>query len=168
MRSPTRFAIVAALGLGDVAAGALAALGERWPHGRAIGSRRVLLLVVELLPAPRTLYSAKISPLSRSSRTTRGRCACSNLPFGVRDGTSSAGNFSARYQFNQTLHGKPLIGGYLSRVSSRRVIRSLSSAPLLRRPDRISAGRHLAAGERATSSPRRRPSSPAPTSVWAT
>ena len=38
------------------------------------------------------------------------------LPFGVRDGTSSHGNFTARSQFFQTYHHKPLIGGYLSRV----------------------------------------------------
>jgi hypothetical protein len=31
------------------------------------------------------------------------------------------GSFSARYQFFQTAHGKPLIGGYLSRVSEDRV-----------------------------------------------
>ena len=50
------------------------------------------------------------------------------LPFGVRDGTSSVGNFTARSQFFQTVHGKPLIGGYLSRVSRRRIseIRSLT------------------------------------------
>jgi hypothetical protein len=43
------------------------------------------------------------------------------LPTGVRDGTSSTGNFSARYQFHQTVHGKRLMGGYLSRVSDRRL-----------------------------------------------
>jgi hypothetical protein len=43
------------------------------------------------------------------------------LPFGVRDGTSSVGNFTARSQFHQTYHHKALIGGYLSRVSRRRI-----------------------------------------------
>jgi hypothetical protein len=43
------------------------------------------------------------------------------LPSGVRDGTQSIGNFTARTQFFQTAHGKRLIGGYLSRVSRRRV-----------------------------------------------
>jgi hypothetical protein len=33
----------------------------------------------------------------------------------------SVGNFTARSQFFQTMHGKKLIGGYLSRVSKRRV-----------------------------------------------
>ena len=43
------------------------------------------------------------------------------LPFGIRDGLSSTGNFSAASQFYQTYHQKPLIGGYLSRVSARRI-----------------------------------------------
>ena len=43
------------------------------------------------------------------------------LPFGFRDGTSSIGNASARTQYFQTAHGKSIMGGYLSRVSGRRV-----------------------------------------------
>jgi hypothetical protein len=39
-----------------------------------------------------------------------------NLPFGLRDGVSSAGNASAEYQFHQTVHEKPLVGGYISRL----------------------------------------------------
>ena len=44
-----------------------------------------------------------------------------SYPTGVRDGTSSVGNFTARTQFFQTFHNKRLIGGYLSRVSRARV-----------------------------------------------
>ena len=43
------------------------------------------------------------------------------LPFGVRDGVWETGNFRPRTQYNQTRHGKPLIGGYLSRISRKRV-----------------------------------------------
>jgi hypothetical protein len=39
----------------------------------------------------------------------------------VRDGLSSHGDFSARYQYYQTRHHKRLIGGYLSRISRKRV-----------------------------------------------
>jgi hypothetical protein len=50
------------------------------------------------------------------------------LPFGVRDGTSSVGNFSGRTQFFQTAHGKTILGGYLSRVSARRFAEMRSDA----------------------------------------
>ena len=39
-----------------------------------------------------------------------------NLPFGLKDGLSARGAFSARYQLFQTVHEKALIGGYLSRL----------------------------------------------------
>jgi hypothetical protein len=52
------------------------------------------------------------------------------LPFGVRDGTFTAGDFSARYLFYQTGHGKRLIGGYLSRISQKRV-RDVRAQPTL-------------------------------------
>ena len=77
-RTPTRFAIVAALGLAVLLAGALAALGERWPQRRrAIGAVAVVLLVFELWPAPRTLYSGgDLAGLRHASPPTRGRCGC--------------------------------------------------------------------------------------------
>ncbi len=121
-RMPTRFAIVAALGLAVLFAAALAAVGQRYQARRrlvlaAIGAA----LVFELFPGPRTLFSAEISPLYEIVAADPQPVRLLELPFGVRDGVSSAGNFSARYQFHQTLHGKRLIGGYLSRISRRRL-----------------------------------------------
>ena len=54
-----------------------------------------------------------------------------SLPFGIRDGVSSIGNFRPRSQFNQTVHEKRLIGGYLSRISPRRVERMRAEHPTL-------------------------------------
>ena len=68
------------------------------------------------------------------------------LPFGVRDGTSSEGDFSARYQFHQTVHGKKLMGGYLSRVSPRRV-REVKETPMLSAFLALSEGRSLPAAD---------------------
>jgi hypothetical protein len=79
------------------------------------------LLMFELLPAPRPLYSAAIPRIYQYIAETPGDVRVLELPSGVRDGTRSVGNFSARTQFFQTVHGKRLIGGYLSRVSPRRV-----------------------------------------------
>ena len=131
-RTPTRFAIVAALGLAILLAGALATLGTRWPQRRrAITALVGVMLLVELWPAPRTLYSAAISPvydtISRDPRDVRVLI----LPFGIRDGVSSLGNFRPRSQFNQTRHEKRLIGGYLSRVSRRRFERMQTERPTL-------------------------------------
>lgn len=121
-RTPGRFSVVVMLAMAVLFACAL-----RWLSRRVPGRRRVLLaavgtlLVVELLPAPRPLYSAAIPRIYRHVQAAPEEVRVLELPFGVRDGTSSAGNFSARSQFFQTAHGKRLIGGYLSRVSRRRV-----------------------------------------------
>ena len=99
-------------------AGALAAIGARWPHRRRlIGAIAAVLLVFELWPAPRTLYSAEISPIYDRIAADPRPVRVLALPFGVRDGTWETGNFRPRSLYNQTRHGKPLIGGYLSRVS---------------------------------------------------
>ena len=130
-RTPTRFAIVAALGLAILLAGALAALGKRFPERRRLITATVgVLLLFELMPVPRTLYSATTPAFYRTIADDPRPVRVLQLPFGVRDGTFTAGNFSARYLFDQTVHGKRLIGGYLSRISQKRV-HDLRSQPTL-------------------------------------
>ncbi|MGE0460978.1 MAG: hypothetical protein AB7Q16_06380 [Vicinamibacterales bacterium] len=147
-RTPTRFAIVAALGLAILLAGALAAIGRKWPgQRRAIGWTICLALVVELCPAPRRLFPATYSSLSDIIAADPRPVRVLNLPFGVRDGVSSAGNFAARWQFDQTRHEKRLLGGYLSRISQRRFTTMQRDFPLLASLMRLSEGRALEPGE---------------------
>jgi hypothetical protein len=131
-RMPTRFAIVASMGVAVLLAGALAAIGSKWPHRRRqIGAIAAAVLIFELLPAPRTLYSAEISPVYDRIAADARDVRVLSLPFGVRDGTWETGNFRPRSLFNQTRHGKNLIGGYLSRVSPNRVDRMRRQFPTL-------------------------------------
>ena len=131
-RMPSRFAIVAVLGVAVLMAGALAAIGERWPRRRRlIGAVVALLLVFELWPAPRTLYSAAVSSVYDRIADDPRPVRVLVLPFGVRDGVWEAGNFRPRSQYNQTRHGKALIGGYLSRISRKRVESMRTNYPTL-------------------------------------
>ncbi|OFW47883.1 MAG: hypothetical protein A3J29_03450 [Acidobacteria bacterium RIFCSPLOWO2_12_FULL_67_14b] len=131
-RMPSRFAIVSALGLSMLMAGALSAIGSRWPERRrALTALAAVLLLIELWPAPRTLYSAEISSVYDTIAGDPAPVRVLTLPFGVRDGVSSIGNFRPRSQFNQTRHQKALIGGYLSRISPRRVDRMRRDYPTL-------------------------------------
>ena len=63
-RMPTRFTIVVVMGLAVMLAGALAAMRSKWPDKqRHIVAIAAMLLVFELWPAPRLLYSAEMSQL---------------------------------------------------------------------------------------------------------
>jgi hypothetical protein len=118
-RMPQRFSVVVVLGFSVIVATALAALGRRFPaRRRRILTTTGLLLAFELLPAPRPLFSAEIPAVYRIIADDPRPVRVLELPFGIRDGLSSLGNFSAASQFYQTQHGKPLLGGYLSRVPS--------------------------------------------------
>ncbi len=132
-RSPSRFALLAALGHAVLFAAALAALRDRWrlrPRWCAGVTAAVgLALAVELLPVPRTLHRASVPSIYATiAADPDERHAVLELPVGLRDGTSSIGNQSARSQFYQAFHGKPILGGYLSRVSARRKARYRSIA----------------------------------------
>jgi hypothetical protein len=131
-RMPPRFAIVAAMGVAVLFAGALAAIGAKWPHRRRqVVAVVAVLVIVELFPSPRPLYSAEVSPLYDRIAADPRDVRVLSLPFGVRDGTWETGNFRPRSLFNQTRHGKALIGGYLSRISPRRVDKMRQDYPTL-------------------------------------
>jgi hypothetical protein len=144
VRSPGRFAVLATLGVVVLLAQALAHLGRRYPDRR----RRILLaacvlLAIELVPGPRTLYSAGIPAIYQTiARDPRPQIRVLELPVGVRDGTSSIGDFSARTQYFQSAHGKAIIGGYLSRVSPRRRL-AIRRAPVLNALFALSEGQAL-------------------------
>lgn len=120
--TPARFSIVLMLGVAVVAADALRHLSRRYPQRRrALVAGAAVLLAIELLPAPLTLYSAAIPPLYKRVAAAPESVTLLELPYGVRDGVSSVGNFVARTQFFQIAHGKTLMGGYLSRLPKRRI-----------------------------------------------
>jgi hypothetical protein len=121
-RAPARFAVLLILAVAVIFALALKALADRRPStGRPLVAVVGLLLVFELCPAPRPLYDGTIPDIYARIASDPRDVRVLELPFGVRDGLSSYGDFNASSQFHQTLHGKRLIGGYLSRVSTRRV-----------------------------------------------
>jgi hypothetical protein len=116
-RMPPRFAVIVVMALAMLFAGSVRTLAEASPaRRRAIGAFVGVALAFELWPVPRTLYSAEIPLVYQTIAADPRPIRVLELPFGIRDGLSSLGDFSASSQFFQTLHGKELLGGYLSRV----------------------------------------------------
>lgn len=122
-RMPTRFTVLVVFGVAVLLALALRDLRQRWKRPALATAFVGALLVVELLPAPRTLHTARVSPLYDVIAADPRPVRVLQLPFGLRDGVSSAGNYSAEYQFYQTVHQKQLIGGYVSRLPQNQVER---------------------------------------------
>ena len=146
-RAPSRVAVLVMLAAAVIFGLALKTLLDRYPSRRwPVLAAAAALLVLELCPAPRVLFDASIpaiyAAISADSRDVR----VLELPFGVRDGLSSFGNFSSSSQFYQTRHQKRLIGGYLSRVS-RDHLESIRRRPVLAALMALSEGRDVPAGD---------------------
>jgi hypothetical protein len=149
-RSPSRFAVVAVLGFSLLFAFAVQELYRRRTAGArqgwvAAGVVLAALLAAELTPVPRPLFTTTVPEVYRLIAANvpaeeTGRLL--ELPTGVRDGTSSRGNFNVATQFFQTSHRRPLIGGYLSRVSRWRKQEN-ERVPMLRALHTLSEGREL-------------------------
>lgn len=119
-RMPHRFGILMWLGLAVLFAQALAAIATRWHerqplvYGALVGA-----LVLELLPVPRPLYAASVPAIFPTIAADPRDVTVLEMPFGVRDGLSSLGNFGPGSLLYQTVHRKRILGGYLSRVDER-------------------------------------------------
>jgi hypothetical protein len=98
-------------------------LRSRSRHPRLVVAGIGALLLFELLPAPRTLYSAEIPAVYRMVAADPRPIRVLSLPFGLRDGLSSHGDYSSSSQFYQTFHEKRLVGGYISRLPNRSIER---------------------------------------------
>ena len=126
-RMPSRFSVLVIMAVAVLFASALAALRRRAPaRAPAIVAVVGVLLALELLPAPRHLHSAEVPAILDVIAADQEPGRVLSVPFGIRDGLSSLGNFSAMTLYFQTRHGKPIVGGYLSRVSQTRKDRNLS------------------------------------------
>jgi hypothetical protein len=139
-RTPARFAVMVVLVVAVLFAGAVRTLAETVPQRRRLLLTAVGFLVLfELLPIPRRLALAQPPTIyDRIAADRRAGIRVLELPFGISDGASSVGRYTARAQLYQTVHGKPLVGGGLSRVSRQRVDAVLSF-PVLRALAELSA-----------------------------
>lgn len=144
-RMPTRFSILVMLGAAALLTFAVSSLRANsrraWLPFTAVTS----CLILELLPAPRLVHPVRVPSFYLAIAADPRPIRVLTLPFGLRDGTSSVGNFSASAQFYQTVHEKGLIGGYVSRLPRRSLEPYRRSSRLLVLMD-LSVGRAVSAG----------------------
>lgn len=115
-RMPTRLSILVMLGAAALLTWSVRALRARsrrpWLPVAIVGA----CLLIELIPAPRELHPVRIPSFYKLIAADPRPVRVLTLPWGIRDGTSSIGNFSTSTQFFQTVHEKALVGGYVSRL----------------------------------------------------
>jgi hypothetical protein len=129
-RMPTRMTVLVMLGISMLLAMTIQEIRKRsrrpWIAPVVVGG----LLLFELLPAPRVLSSAELPAAYRVVADDPRPIRVLTLPFGLRDGLSSRGNYSAISQFYQTFHEKGLVGGYISRLPANSIERYRGNSTL--------------------------------------
>jgi hypothetical protein len=141
-RMPGRAMAVAYLGLAMLAAIGISALKRSRPRAaHAVGPLMCAALLLEFLPAPFPLTRLQI-PALYSSLSELGDGAILELPFGIRDGFGEQGRLDHWTLYYQTVHGRPLVGGFVARLGPTLKTR-YAEAPILSSLLQLSSSRPL-------------------------
>jgi hypothetical protein len=139
-RMPGRFAIVLMMVFAVIFALALRHIRQRSGdrHGLVLAAVAALL-AFELAPLPRQLYAAPVPDIYRVIASDPRDVRVLGIPLGFADGEGGEGRYDGSSQFYQTFHQKPIIGGGLSRISTRQRERQ-RMFPVIRLLLRLSEG----------------------------
>lgn len=140
-RMPGRAVVVVYL-----AAAMLAALGAQ---GLLARGRRSLVwgllavVILDFLPRQTPFYRPDRPAIYDTIARASGPGSVCELPMGLRDGFGETGRLDMRVLFYQTLHGRPMTGGFVARLDPR-VLAAYQVDPVLGVLLRLSAGATLA------------------------
>jgi hypothetical protein len=99
--------------------------------GRVVGLFAIAIaVIVDYLPAPFPVSAMDRPALYDTLREHSAEGAVRELPLGLRDGFGVRGKFDDRVLFYQTIHRRPLVGGFVARLP-RAVLDSYENDPLL-------------------------------------
>ena len=115
-RIPGRAMVVVSLAVALLTAKAVVHWRDRsrWPAAVAAGV--ALLVIADYVPAPFALVAMDRPAIYEVLRARPEPGAVCELPLGLRDGFGEVGRFDARTMFNQTIHGRPMVGGFVARL----------------------------------------------------
>jgi hypothetical protein len=137
-RTPGHAVVFVALSLAMLLAVVLSSIHGRWRTRAALGIATVLLL--DFWSAPIALHRLE-QPAVYAALDGMPAGAVLELPMGMRDGFGEEGRFDPNVLYYQTLHERPMAGGYIARLSPAvaHAYRTSPFATLLR----LSAGSDL-------------------------
>jgi len=115
-RIPGRAIVIALLAAAVLAAAGAARL--RMSRRRGLLLLLPIVIAAELVGGRLPMVPAEIPALYRRI-PPGGRGAVLELPVGVRDGFGEEGSMNMRTLYYQTVHGRPLVGGFAARLPDR-------------------------------------------------
>ena len=115
-RIPGRAMVVVSLAAGLLTAAALSRWREqsKWPT--ALLAAVALAVMADYVPAPFPLVRMDRLALYDILRARPEPGAVCELPLGLADGFGQVGRFDSRTMFYQTIHARPMVGGFLARL----------------------------------------------------
>ncbi|HVB38004.1 MAG TPA: hypothetical protein VND92_05670, partial [Vicinamibacterales bacterium] len=117
-RMPGRAMVMVYLALAVFVAMGLASLRGRW-H-RPLGQAAVATLIVfSYFQAPLAMYQPEPLAIYTRLAALPQTGALLELPFGLADGFGERGRFDRRDLYYQTIHQRPIAGGFIARLSPR-------------------------------------------------
>jgi hypothetical protein len=147
-RMPGRVMAVAFLALAMLTAIGTAALRERLRPGaaRVAGAALCAAVLVDFWPAPFPTM-APDTPAVYADVAVLGDGPVAELPLGIRDGFGEQGRLDHAALYHQSVHGRPMVGGFVARLSPSLRSRYLNE-PIISSLLKLSGGVPLSTGER--------------------
>ena len=115
-RIPGRAMVVVYLALAMVTSLALAERRRASTRPLRMLSLVALLLIVDYVPAPFPMVALEHPAVYDLLRNRPEQGAVCELPLGLRDGFGERGVFDDRVLFYQTIHQRPIVGGFVARL----------------------------------------------------
>jgi hypothetical protein len=116
-RIPSRAIVVSYLALSVLTAVAAADWRRRFRHGHLALLTIGALVMADYIAAPFEIVAMDRPPIYEMLRDRPEPGAVCELPLGIRDGFGGRGMFDDRVLFYQTIHQRPMTGGFVARLS---------------------------------------------------
>jgi hypothetical protein len=141
-RIPGRAMIVVYLAVSMLGAVGAAWLLAQKGRARTLAWGLTVLLLIECAPARPPLYAPAIAPQYARLKSGADRGAVCELPLGIRDGFGETGRFDSMVLLHQTVHERPIVGGFVARLAPD-VRTRYEAMPVIGSLLRLSAGGRL-------------------------
>jgi hypothetical protein len=129
-RVPGRAMVVVFLALGVLAACAIADWRRRSPRPSLVFAIVLAIIALDYVPAPFPIVALERPGIYERLRDRPEPGALCELPMGLRDGFGQRGLLDDRVLYFQTIHGRPITGGFIARLPPS-VVSTYEGDPLL-------------------------------------